>query len=281
MKIQERIVSGTVLHKLPAEALDIIATYTDNAGLASMRATSRELHDGSAFEFFRRYTSLEVWVEGIQSDRVSGPYLAVGTKSPDVLMAQDMTRSLLFSKSFATLSMSPQNEKTLRKRVSKRIASILIGSLHQDNFMFSQTSYLSSSTGSDGTPLVLKRISALVPQTFRIRKIFLVDLDVNGDDLIKLLETHQRNLQEVKLRKVVLTKVSECIPALSRTEAQSIWLEDIKVSDGAGILQDLTPQSPATLDLLRRLRERNPDWRLKGCKVLKNALIFLRTRVRI
>ena len=59
MKAKERVNSGTVLHRLPNELLGMIATQTDNKGLASMRATCRELRDGSAFEFFKRHTIVE------------------------------------------------------------------------------------------------------------------------------------------------------------------------------------------------------------------------------
>lgn len=115
MKIKERILSGKVLHKLPAEVLGIIATRADDKWLASLRATCREIRDGSAFEFLRRYTSLNVRLTGTLSGHFSNHYLAVDTKSPDVITVQAMAQSLILPESYTTFWATPQNEKILRE----------------------------------------------------------------------------------------------------------------------------------------------------------------------
>ena len=93
MKAQARILSGALLHKLPAEVLGIIATKMDNPGLASMRATCRELRDGSAFEFFQRYSSLDLRLYA--SERHNYLSLFVVSESPNVVMAQALTQDLI------------------------------------------------------------------------------------------------------------------------------------------------------------------------------------------
>lgn len=108
MKLKERMLSGTALHKLPAELLGIIATHTDNNGLKSMRATCRELRDGSASEFFRRYTSLKIRLSG--SEEIDILYMEVETKPPDVAMAQDVTQSLMLPEASNSLDVSLQME---------------------------------------------------------------------------------------------------------------------------------------------------------------------------
>lgn len=111
MKLKERVTSGTVLNKLPAEILGMIATQTDNKGLASMRETCRELRDGSASEFFRRYTSLSISLEGSERfGHVEVLALKVEAKTPDVFMAQAMIQSLMVPEAWNSLVVSRRNK---------------------------------------------------------------------------------------------------------------------------------------------------------------------------
>jgi hypothetical protein len=256
MKAKERIASGTVLHKLPTELLGIIATQTDKKGLASMRATCRELRDGSASEFFRRYTSLYIHLGG--NERFDVLHLKVAIKTPDVVMAQAMTQSLILPIARNYLSVSPRNRMPLRKHVPHSVAEI-VPDTPLDDFEIVQRSIVAPYKGSGVAQLLLKRIIALPPRTLPIRRLVLEDLAVDGDYVINLFETHGRHLQDVDLRNVVLTKAVECMVALSRTEVQKTWLDNLRVRDDAGNLQDLTTQSPALLELLRRLFQRYPQ----------------------
>ena len=95
------------------------------------------------------------------------------------------------------------------------------------------------SKGPGVATLLLKRIVTLVPQTLQLRKLVLQELDVDGDNLISLFDRHRRNLQNLTLCKVVLTKALECMVALSRTEVYTISFEDLRVRDEAGNLQHL------------------------------------------
>ncbi|GAB7336272.1 hypothetical protein MBLNU13_g09027t1 [Cladosporium sp. NU13] len=275
MKAKERVSSGTVLHKLPAELLGMIATQTDNKGLASMRATYRELRDGSAFEFLRRYTSLNIRLTGTQSGRFSGHYQVVDTKSPDVVSAQAMTQSLVLPESYTTLFATPQTKWILRRRVSKRDASMDISKLCNNDFELKQTSWFTPDAQSGVTALLLKHMAVLAPQTLKLRIVDLIFVDVDGDDLTNLLERQQQNFREVHLRGVVLTKGAECMAALSCTEARKLTLEDVRLRDEARNLSSLEPQSPVLLNLLRLLLERDPDWTLlEYCRGLENTFYF-------
>lgn len=265
MKVRELIASGTVLHKLSAELLGIIATHADNKALASMRAACRELRDGSAFEFFRRYTSLDIRL----SSRENPGFLCleVVTKTPDVVMAQAMTRSLILPKSSNSLLVSLRNRTLLRDRVPKRVAIYpgeWFNGLYRrpllDDFWIKQTTLIKPSKTSGITPMLIKRIAALVPQTLQLRILFLEELDVDGDDLINLLQTHQDNLQVVRLWSVVLTKAHECMVALGRLNPEYFEFDNVKDRDDSGNSQDLTSQSLESLELLRRLRQRGFDW---------------------
>ena len=275
MKIKERILSGKVLHKLPAEVLDIIASYTDDKGLASLRATCCEVRDGSAFELFRRYTSLNVRLTGTLSGHFNGHYLAIDTKSPDVVTAQAMAQGLILPESYTSFWATPQNEKILRKRVFESDVSIDISDLFNNDFELKQTSCFPDDMESGVTAPFLKRMAALAPQTLKLRILDLIHVDVDGDDLINLLERQQQNLQEVRLRNIVLTKGAECMAALSCTKAWQITLEDVRFRDEAGNLQILERQSPVLLDLLRLLLKRDPDWNMwKYCSGPRNAFYF-------
>lgn len=260
MKLKERAISGTVLNKLPAEILGMITTQTDNKGLASMRETCRELRDGSASEFFRRYTSLTIRLEGSERfGHVEVLALRVETKTPDVFMAQAMTQSLIVPEAWNSIVVSPRNKIPLRNRVPDQVATVKTSTPGMSDFEVTQRTIVKDYLGSGVEPLLLKRIAALVPRTLKLHTLFLEDLTVDGNDLINLLETHQRNLQDVRLHNIVLTKAAECMTALSRAEPQKLWLENLGVRDDAGNLQYLTVQSPAFLDLRQYLLQRDPD----------------------
>ena len=275
MKIKERILSGKVLHKLPAEVLDIVATHTDDKALASLRATCRELRDGSAFEFLRRYTSLNVRLTGTLSGHFRGYYLAVDTKSPDVVTAQAMTESLILPESYTTFWATPQNEKILRKRVFESDVSIDISHLVNSDFELKQASCFPHDMESGVTAPFLKRMAALAPQRVKLRILDLNHVDVDGDDLIKLLEAQQQNLADLHLQDVALTKAAECMAALSRTGALHVSLINVRFRDEAGNLHIQERQSPVLLDLCRLLLLRDPGWTMhKYCRGSRNAFYF-------
>lgn len=257
MTLKERTVAGTFLHKLPAELLDIIATQTDDGGLKSMRATCRELRDGSASEFFRRHTSLKIHLNS--SEEFDILCLEVETKTPNVVMAQAMTQSLILPEASNSLDVSPRNGRPLRDHVPKRVARVYTDASGIGDFELRQRTLIEPSQKSGVPNLLLKRIATLAPQTLALRELHLSDLAVDGDHLIDLLDTHQHNLQHVDLRRVVLTNALECMVALGRIEAQNIFLEDIRVRDDSGNLQYLTAQSPALLSLQQHLLQQNPD----------------------
>lgn len=275
MIIKERILSGKVLHKLPAEVLDIIATHADNKGLASLRATCHELRDGSAFEFFRRYISLNVQLTGTLSGHFRCHYLRVDTKTPEVITAQAMTQSLILPESYTPFWATPQNEKILRKRVFESDLSIDISRLVNSDFELKQASCFPHDIKSDVTTPFLKRLAAQAPQTVKLRILDLNHVDVDGDDLIKLLEAQQQNLADVCLHDVALTKADECMAALTRTEARQISLTDVRFRDEAGELHILERRSPVLLDLCRLLLERDPGWTMHNyCRGSINAFYF-------
>lgn len=257
MKLKERMLSGTALHKLPAELLGIIATHTDNNGLKSMRATCRELRDGSASEFFRRYTSLEIRLSG--SEQFDVLYMEFEIKTPDVVMAQAMTKSLMLPEASHSLVVSARNGKPLRDQVPTHVARIYTHASDIGDFELRQRTVVKLSQKPGVPALLLKRIANIVPQTLKLRNLDLSELDVDGDDPINVFEAHQHNLQYVNLREVVLTKAADCMEALGRVQAHDVHLEDIKVRDDAGNLQFLTSQSPVFLQLEQRLLQRDPD----------------------
>lgn len=257
MKLKERMLSGTALHKLPAELLGIIATHTYNNGLKSMRATCRELRDGSASEFFRRYTSLEIRLSG--SEQFDVLYMEFEIKTPDVVMAQAMTKSLMLSEASHSLVVSARNGKPLRDQVPTHVARIYTHASDIGDFELRQRTVVKLSQKPGVPALLLKRIANIVPQTLKLRNLDLSELDVDGDDPINVFEAHQHNLQYVNLREVVLTKAADCMEALGCIEARKVILENIKVRDDSGNLQYLTAESPALLRLERRLLQQNPE----------------------
>jgi hypothetical protein len=257
MKLKERMLSGTALHQLPAELLGIIATHTENNGLKSMRATCRELRDGSASEFFRRYTSLKIRLSG--SEEIDILYMEVETKTPDVAMAQAVTQSLMVPEASNSLDVSLRNGNPLRDRVPTHVARIYTDAAEIGDFELRQRTFTLPSEKPGVSALLLRRIVALVPQTLTLRDLDLSELEVDGDDLINVFEAHQHSLQYVDLREVVLTKAPECLEALGCIEARKIILENIKVRDDSGNLQYLTAESPALLRLERRLLQQDPE----------------------
>lgn len=160
MNFKKRVLLGTCLHKLPAEVLEIIATQTEDGGLASMRATCRELRDGSAFEFFRRHSSFEVRVYA--SERDDCVCLVVTSDSPNLAMAQTMTQSLILPNAQNYIHVSPRSMATLR--VPSHIASLVMSMPRMADFKIRQSAVVPSHTGFDSTSSVLKPIRALPPR---------------------------------------------------------------------------------------------------------------------
>jgi hypothetical protein len=178
--------------------------------------------------------------------------------TPDVVLAQAMTQSLMLTQASNSLNVSPRNRKPLRGLVPERVATVFTTGLEKGDFELTQRTLMNPSETPGVASLLLKRIASLVPQTLQLRTLVLKELDVDGDDLINLFETHQRNLQDVTLHDIVLTKAFECMVSLGHTAARRVLLEDVKVRDDSGDLQYLTAQSPVLLELLRLLKQRDP-----------------------
>lgn len=259
MKFKEMVLLGTCLHKLPAELLDIIATQTDDGGLASMRVTCRELRDGSVFEFFRRHSSSEVRIHA--SERADYARLIVTSESPNVAMAQTMTQSLILPNAQNYIHVSPREMATLR--APSHIARLIMSMPHMADFKIWQTAIVPYNTGSDSTSSVLKLIRALAPQTLMLHRLVLECLHLDGDDLIGVLETHGQHLRTIMLRDVVLTRSRECMVALGQTKAKQILFEKLRASDDNGSLQHLTETSLVPLEVHRDMFQQRSDWTVR------------------
>lgn len=189
MKLKERTIAGTFLNKLPAELLGIIATHTDNKELKAMRATCRELRDASSSEFFRRHTSIYIHLEG--GEHFDLLHLKLAIKTPDVVMAQAMTQSLIVPNPWNSFTVSERNTKPLRDRIPEHAAKIYTDPPASiSDFEIVQSSIVNPYKGSAAAPILLKRSTALVAQTLHFRRLVLADLDTDGDYVIKLSEMY-------------------------------------------------------------------------------------------
>ena len=123
----------------------------------------------------------------------------------------------------------------------KRIARSFLSWPDMEDFKLVQMTNGWPFSGPRLTSSVLKRIASLTPQTLNLYRLRIEGLSMDGEDLIDVLEAHKRHLRRVCLRELVLTNARECMEALSRTQVDEVWFEDVKVRENSGNLQRLTP----------------------------------------
>lgn len=208
--------SEASLSRLPPAILNIIATKLNKQGLASMRAMCRGLRDGSSFEFYQRYTTSEVEL------LTHGNHLRCSTvvvRSQDLPKARAaMAQALVLHKHVVIHENDAGKGKDPRTFMSNP----------NDFTLLQQTKYKLWDESSLTQP-VFERLATLSPQTAVLSKLVILNAYLDGDTVIKVLETHGQTLRFVSFDSVALTNFVECIRALHHTEAQVLELRSLKV----------------------------------------------------
>ena len=221
--IVEDEVCSRSLSKLPAELLEIIALELDNDGLLSLRATCRNLWDGSALEFYRRFTTCEV--------EHSGHYLAVVFRSPDLARATPTSPFMSLSDVSIPQSVSRWQGHFFSRR--SKGSGVLHGFAEAlDDFTLIQKHTFDPRSKQDlsavVTPAVTKYIASLHPS---LTRLVLNDVSISGDEgvdaLVKLFGTHRYSLRGVEFRKVDFDDAPRCFRALLQTEVEDMFLDGV------------------------------------------------------
>ena len=224
--------SEASLPKLPVEVLEMIATKLSDSGLGSMRATCRDLYNGSTYEFAERHTFSKVEILATRGTTgISGMRkLTVTLRSPKLVKAQaGMAEILVLHDPLYTDENHPG--KTL---VSNTVTS------NPDAWTFLQQKKYRQWHGYALAPLIFERIADLPPQTTNLRRLIIDGAHLDGDAMIEILETHKHSLRVVALRKVILTRIIDCVRALCRTETRRFEFEKLVTRGSFGHLLDFS-----------------------------------------
>lgn len=206
------------LQALPAELIGILAENLEEEDLLSVRATCRELHDGSAFEFCQRYLDL-IEISGT-NDSVQR-LIAILT-SPNFAHAKKT-----FTKLYVTTSSRwphEENEELSPAEVTRLLRAM--PGLKTANFMDD------SIISNRNPPAIFFACMAQMPS--QVHRVGLLEVEVKGDLLADMLEAHGNDLRTVILMTVTLDSLSgwlRVMEALHSTQTMHLKLMGLTYAD--------------------------------------------------
>jgi hypothetical protein len=180
----------------------MISEMLDNRDLLAMRATCRELRDGSQLALCRRFfENVSVQTSGTSS---SFQALTDTLLSPNLPQAQRFATKLGVGAPIIDVGW-PLDVSEMRKRLSPSVADVtrlLVAMPNLVEVFLSEAIYPKTTMLSRPAPVLLRCLAAPGPHQPRLRRLLIMGLRVDESLLLAVLKAHKHSLDDVFLSKV-------------------------------------------------------------------------------
>lgn len=194
---------GSTLMDLPPELIDMLAKKLNTRRLLSLRATCRKLRNESAHEFRRRYFK-KVEISGTRSSVLD---LLDMFSSPNFTQAHQTVKTLSIRAPVVEKGW-PIDRKHLRRHLAPddQDAARLLAALPNLRRvkLIEDNSYRRKVVVFASSASFIKGIAALGPASIPLCHLNLQGMRLDGNDLVRTLESNARTLRSVRFTEFVL-----------------------------------------------------------------------------